>query len=107
MAALLYKEIMRLTTLDTRATNKASRDNLKALSEYFVQIKGDVGKFTPYFTQNLDQLQCKGEGADDKEVVLFASHQYVPDAEFRKYMGITITTSRIWQMQITSHHAKG
>ena len=86
VAALLYKEIMRLTTLDTRATNKALRDNLKALPEYCVQVKGDVDKINSYFIQNLNQLLSRGEGADDKEDILFAAYQHVPDAEFRKYM---------------------
>ncbi len=87
VAALLYKEIMRLTTLDTRATNKALRDNLKALPEYCVQVKGDIDKVNAYFMQNLNQLLSRGEGADDKEDILFAAYQHVPDAEFRKYMG--------------------
>jgi hypothetical protein len=86
VAALLYKEIMRLTTLDTRATNKALRDNLKALPEYCVQVKGDVDKINSYFMQNLNQLLARGEGADDKEDILFAAYQHVPDTEFRKYM---------------------
>ena len=86
VGALLYKEIMRLTTLDTRATNKALRDNLKALPEYCIQVKGDVDKINSYFMQNLNQLLARGEGADDKEDILFATYQHVPDAEFRKYM---------------------
>jgi len=86
VAALLYKEIMRLTTLDTRATNKALRDNLKALPEYCIQVKGDVDKINSNFMQNLNQLLARGEGADDKEDSLFATYQHVPDAEFRKYM---------------------
>ena len=49
VAALLYKETMRLTTLDMRATNKALRDNLKVLPEYCVQVKGDVDKVNAYF----------------------------------------------------------
>jgi hypothetical protein len=36
--------------------------------------------------QNLNQLLAQGEGADDKEDILFAAYQHVPDAEFRKYM---------------------
>ena len=36
--------------------------------------------------QNLNQLLARGEGADDKEDILFATYQHVPDAEFRKYM---------------------
>jgi hypothetical protein len=86
VAALLYKEIMRLTTLDIRATNKALRDNLKALPEYCVQVKGDIDKVNSYFVQNLNQLLAQGEGADDKEDILFSAYQNVPDAEFRKYM---------------------
>ena len=71
VAALLYKEIMRLTTLDTRATNKALRDNLKVLPEYCLQVKGDINKVNVYFMQNLNQLLSHGEGADDKEDILF------------------------------------
>jgi hypothetical protein len=55
VAALPYKEIMRLTTLDTRATNKALRDNLKALLKYCIQVKGDVDKVSSYFMQNSNQ----------------------------------------------------
>jgi hypothetical protein len=58
VATLLYKEVMRLMTLDARATNKALRDNLKALPEYGVQVKGDVNKINAYFMQNLSQLLC-------------------------------------------------
>jgi hypothetical protein len=77
---------MRLTTSDTNATNKALRDNLKALPEYCVQVKGNIDKVNSYFMQNLNQLLARGEGADDKEDILFAAYQHVPDAEFRKYM---------------------
>ncbi len=86
IAALLYKEIMRLTTLDTRATNMALSD-LKALPEYCVQVKGDIDKINAYFMQNLNQLLSQGEGADDKEDILFTAYQHISDAEFRKYMG--------------------
>jgi hypothetical protein len=57
--------------LDTRATNKALRDNLKALREYCIQVKGDVDKVNSYFMQSLNQLVARGEGADDKEDILF------------------------------------
>jgi hypothetical protein len=42
VAAPLYKEIMQQRTLDTHATNKALRDNLKALPKHYVQVKGDI-----------------------------------------------------------------
>jgi len=61
-------------------------DNLKALPEYCVQVKGDVDKINSYFMQNLTHLLARGEGPDDKEDILFAAYQHVPDAEFRKYM---------------------
>ena len=72
--------------LDTRATNKALRDNLKALPEYCVQVKGDIDKVNSYFMQNLNQLLARGEGADDKEDIWFTAYQHVPDAEFGKYI---------------------
>jgi hypothetical protein len=54
--ALLYKEIMRLTTLDTRATYKALQDNLKSLPEYCIPVKGNMDKVNSYFMLNLNQL---------------------------------------------------
>jgi hypothetical protein len=36
--------------------------------------------------QNLNQLLARGEGADDKEDILFSAYQHVPDDEFRKYI---------------------
>ena len=64
----------------------ALRDNLNALSEYCVWVKGDVDKINAYFMQNLCQLLFQGEGADDKEVINFAAYNHVPDAELRKDM---------------------
>jgi hypothetical protein len=49
-------------------------------------VKGDVDKVNAYFMQNLNQLLSQGEWADDKEVILSAAYQHVPDAGFRKYM---------------------
>jgi hypothetical protein len=74
VAAFLYKEIMRLKTLDTCVTNKALRNNLKALPEYCVQVKGNIDKVSSYFMQNFNQLLARGEGADDKEDILFATY---------------------------------
>ncbi len=59
---------------------------MKVLPEYCVQVKGDIDKVNAYFMQNLNQLLSHGEGADDKEDILSAAYQHVPDAEFRNYM---------------------
>ena len=70
VAALLYKEITRLATLDARSTNNTLRENLKISSKYYVQVKGDVDKVNSYFMQNISQLLSRGEGANGWEDIL-------------------------------------
>jgi hypothetical protein len=48
-AAALYKVIMRLTTLDTKSTNKSLRDRLKDLPTVAVTFNGDVDALHTYF----------------------------------------------------------
>ena len=105
VAALLYKEIMRLTTLDTRATNKALQDNLKALLEYCVQVRGDVDKVNSYFIQNLiNSCQEVREQMTRKTSCLLpiSTFQMVNSENIRVRKGmIIITTSTICPMRIS------
>ena len=86
VAALLYKVIMRLTTLDTKTTNKTLRDSIKDLPAVAAALKGNVDKIHEHFNSAYTQLRSRGQDIDDKEDLLFDAYAQVPDAEFRKYM---------------------
>jgi hypothetical protein len=82
----LYKIIMRLTTLDTKSTNKALRDKLKDLPTVASTLNGDIDAIHSYFNDTYSQLRARGEDVDDKEDILFAAYANVPDAKFKSYM---------------------
>ena len=82
----LYKIIMRLTTLDTKSTNKALRDKLKDLPTIASTLNGDIDAIHSYFNDTYSQLKARGEDVDDKEDILFAAYANVPDAKFKTYM---------------------
>jgi hypothetical protein len=85
-AAALYKVIMRCTTLDTLTTNKALRDKVKDLPAIAATAAGNVDTIHSYFNDNYNQLRARGADIDDKEDILFAAYENVPDAKFRSYM---------------------
>ena len=86
LAPALWKVIMRLTTLDTKMTNKALRNVIKDLPIYAVTVKGDIDIIHKQFLEHYALLKARGEEVDDKEGILFDAYSHVPDAEFRKYM---------------------
>jgi Icc-related predicted phosphoesterase len=85
-AAALYKVIMRLTTLDTKSTNKSLRDRLKDLPTVVVTVNGDVDALHTSFNNVYNQLKTHGENVDDKEDILFAAYANIPDGKFQAYM---------------------
>ena len=85
-AAALYKVVMRLTTLDTKSTNKALRDRLKELPTVAATLNGDIDAIHAYFNDTYSQLKARGEDVEDKEDILFAAYANVPDAKFQSYM---------------------
>jgi hypothetical protein len=85
-AAALYKVIMRLTTLDTKSTNKSLRDRLKDLPTVAATLNGDVDALHTYFNDVYNQLKARGEDVDDKEDILFAAYANIPDGKFQAYM---------------------
>lgn len=85
-AAALYKVIMRCTTLDTLSTNKALRDIIKDLPNHPDTLSGNVDGLHSNFFNAYNQLKARGADVDDKEELLFAAYQRVPDAKFRSYM---------------------
>jgi hypothetical protein len=64
-AAALYKVIMKCTVLDTKATNKALRDQLKDLPTVVTTVNGDIDAIHSHFTINYNQLRARGADMDD------------------------------------------
>ena len=86
VAPLLYKIIMRLTTLDTKATSKTLRAAIKDLPAVAAAAQGNIDKIHEHFNANYTQLRSRGQDIDDKEDLLFDAYAQVPDDAFRKYM---------------------
>eukprot|EP00956_Cyclotella_meneghiniana_P031708 scaffold84058_cov48-Cyclotella_meneghiniana.AAC.1 len=86
VAAALYKVIMKLTTLDTKITDKALRDIIQDLPAYCLQVQGDIDKVHTRFNNTYAQLKARGEDVSDKEALLFNTYAQVPDKDYRDYM---------------------
>jgi hypothetical protein len=78
---------MRLTTLNTKSTNKTLCDRLKDLPTVAVTLNGDIiDAIHTYFNDTYSQLRARGEDVGDKEDLLFAAYANVPDTKFQSYM---------------------
>ncbi len=55
-APLLYKVIMRLTTINSVATTQTLRDNLQNLSVFAATVSGDIDKINTEFNKNYSQI---------------------------------------------------
>ena len=87
VAALMYKTIMRLATLDNNATVETLRENLRGLTQYAVTVNGDIDLVHKYFNQNFTQLKAKGESVDGVMSLLFNAYKNaVPDNQFKQYI---------------------
>jgi hypothetical protein len=91
LATAYYKIIMRLTTLDTKLTNRALRDVIKDLPSYALTVSGDIDAIHKRFNDTYAMLKARGEDIEDKEQILFETYSYVPDAVFRDYMSVKQT----------------
>jgi hypothetical protein len=87
VAPLMYKTIMRLATLDGKATVTALRANLRELTLYAIKENGNIDKIHTYFNHNYAQLKARGQSVDDVHTILFDAYlQGVPDATFHDYI---------------------
>ena len=86
VAPMMYKIIMRLTTLDTKTTNVSLRDAIRELPTVAAVVKGNIDKIHEHFNTSYTQLRSRGEDLPDKEELLFRAYAQVPDAIFRNYM---------------------
>jgi hypothetical protein len=82
----LYKVIMRCTTLDTLSTNTALRDKIKDLPNIAATLSGDVDGVHAYFFDAYNKLKACVSNVNDKEEILFAAYERIPDSKFHSYM---------------------
>ena len=85
-APLLFKVVMRLATVDSRATTAVLRENLHNLNHQMVLLNNDIPEFNRYFTNNYEQLIGRGESIDDPIHLLFKGYKAVSDIEFQRYV---------------------
>jgi hypothetical protein len=71
VALLMYKTIMRLATLDGKATVAALRANLRELTLHAIKEDGNIDKIHTYFNHNFAQLKARGQSVDDVHIPYF------------------------------------
>ena len=83
-APLLLKTMMRLATLDNKATSETLRNNLRELPAYAAKVK-NIDEIHTYFDVNYSQLKARGEEYDDKMPTLWQAYAQSGDATLVKY----------------------
>jgi hypothetical protein len=85
-APLLHKKIMALATINSIATTKTLRSNLRELPTFCSTIKGDIKLIQSYFNSNYTQIIAHGAMVDDPIDILFSAYMVVPCNNFKSYI---------------------
>jgi hypothetical protein len=85
-APLLHKKVMQIATIDSVATTKTLRANLRELASYCVSVKGDIELVHTYFDNNHSQIIARGDLVNDPVDILFSAYAAVPCSNFREYI---------------------
>ncbi len=83
---LLHKKIMALATIDSVATTKTLRSNLRELPTYCSTIKGDIKLLHSYFDSNYMQIIAHGATVNNPVDILFSLYMVIPCNNFRSYI---------------------
>ena len=75
---LLHKKVMALVTIDSVATTKALRSNLREITTYCATVKGDIDLLQAYFDTNYSQIITRDAEFDNPGDILFAAYAVVP-----------------------------
>ncbi len=59
-APLLHKKVMALATIDSMATTKTLRSNLREIPTYYATLKGNIKLLHTYFDNNHSQIIARG-----------------------------------------------
>ena len=82
----LFKYLVDVVNIDTRATVTHIRTNLSNLDSQISALNFDIAKFNLYVKEQRKQLQSRGERSDDILVNLFKAYNNVPDKVFVDYI---------------------
>ena len=82
---LVYKTMMRLATLDGKATVTTLKANLCELTQYAIKENGNINTIHTYFKQNYAHLKACGQSVGDVHAIFFEANLQGPDATFYEY----------------------
>jgi len=84
-APMFFKTIMRIATLDSKATTSMLRENLRDLPSYMIKCNSNIDDYHLFFTTNHTQLIGRGETLEDPMNLLFNGYFVATDANFQKW----------------------
>jgi hypothetical protein len=77
---------MAMATIDSVATLKTLRANLRELPAFCALVKGDVEMLHSFFNDNYSQIIARGATVDDPVDIIFAAYAAVPCSNFCSYI---------------------
>jgi hypothetical protein len=81
-APLQHKKVMALATINSVATTKTLRSNLREVTMYCATVKGDIKLLHSYFDTNFSQIIARGATVNDPVNILVTAYSVVPCALF-------------------------
>eukprot|EP01082_Thalassiosira_pseudonana_P012699 g11100.t1 g11100 contig5:91555-93005(-) len=85
-APVLFKHMMKVATLDNKATSKWLRDQLKQMPAVMLEVKGNIDDFFNTFDKWHTQLIGRGEDLDDALDCLWDGLKAAPCEKFSKWI---------------------
>jgi hypothetical protein len=85
-APLMYKVIMRLTTIDLIATTQTLQDNLLNLGVFAAMVNGNIDKINSEFDQNYSQIIARGATVNNSIGIIFEAYSVISCYNFMTYM---------------------
>ena len=82
----MLKMILKIATMDSKATTNMLRNNLNNLPEAITTVKSDIELFHKYVYEYFAQLNGRGEKFNDLVPALFDTYRHVADIGFVRYM---------------------
>jgi hypothetical protein len=83
---LLHNNILALATINSVATTKTLRSNLRELPTHCSTIKGDIELLHFYFDSNYTQIIAHRATVDNPVNILFSAYMVIPCNNFRSYI---------------------
>lgn len=83
---LLFKVIISLAAIDTRATVTHIRGNLSSLDTYIMSVNSDIERFNLHVKKNQNDLAARGQTTHDLLANLFKAYLNASDQEFTRFI---------------------